>query len=44
MSNDFAMAAHMGLLMLRPVFERGEREVAVRDLVTAVIKQLHQGI
>jgi AcrR family transcriptional regulator len=43
-ANDFAMAAHMGLLMLRPVFDRGEREVAVRDLITAVIKQLHQGI
>jgi AcrR family transcriptional regulator len=43
-ANDFAMAAHMGLLMMRPVFERGGREAEVRDLITSVIKQLHDGI
>jgi AcrR family transcriptional regulator len=40
-ANDFAMAAHMGLLLHAPIFGRGKRLVAVRDLIEKVIRQLH---
>lgn len=40
-ASDFAMAAHMGLLLNMPVFGRGKRLAAVRDLIERVIRQLH---
>lgn len=40
-ASDFAMAAHMGLLLHMPVFGRGKRLAAVRDLIEKVILQLH---
>jgi AcrR family transcriptional regulator len=40
-ASDFAMAAHMGLLLNAPIFGRGKRLVAVRDLIGKVIRQLH---
>jgi AcrR family transcriptional regulator len=43
-ANDFAMAAHMGLLLHTPIFGRGKRIAAVRDLVAAVIRQLHTSV
>ncbi|MEY2926180.1 MAG: hypothetical protein RL367_657 [Pseudomonadota bacterium] len=43
-ANDFAMAAHMGLLLHAPVFGRGKRLAAVRDLIENVIVQLHTGV
>jgi AcrR family transcriptional regulator len=40
-ANDFAIAAHMGLLLHTPVLGRGKRLAAVRDLIARVIRQLH---
>lgn len=41
LANDFTLAAHMGLLLHRPVFGDGERLEAVRRLVTSVIVSLY---
>lgn len=43
-ASDFTMAAHMGLLVSAPVFGRGKRMAAVRDLVARVVSQLHAGM
>lgn len=43
LANDFAMAAHMGLLLHGPVFEGTGRVDAVRALVIEVIKRLQSG-
>lgn len=40
-ANDFAMSAHLGLLLHMPVFGRGKRTAAVRDLIARVLRQLH---
>jgi AcrR family transcriptional regulator len=40
LANDFTLAAHMGLLLHRPVFGDGERLEAVRRLMTSVIVSL----
>lgn len=43
-ASDFAVAAHMGLLLNAPVFGRGKRLGAVRDLIARVVEQLHDGM
>jgi AcrR family transcriptional regulator len=43
LANDFAMAAHMGLLLHLPVFEGSDRAERVRFLVIEVIKRLQSG-
>ncbi|MDP3673513.1 MAG: TetR/AcrR family transcriptional regulator [Novosphingobium sp.] len=40
-ANDFTLAAHMGLLLHRPVFGEGGRLEAVRQLITSVIVSLY---
>ena len=40
-ANDFAIAAHMGLLLHRPVFGAGERTAAVRNLISKVTQSLY---
>jgi AcrR family transcriptional regulator len=41
LASDFAMAAHMGLLLNRPIFGNGKRAAAVREFISSVIGQLH---
>lgn len=41
LANDFAVAAHMGLLLSKPVFEGGNRLRDVQALIAGVIGQLH---
>jgi AcrR family transcriptional regulator len=43
-ANDFALAAHMGLLLQSPVYGRGKRLAAVSDLIGRVIHQLQTGL
>jgi AcrR family transcriptional regulator len=40
-ASDFAMAAHMGLLLHQPVFGRGKRAAAVLDQIAIAVKALH---
>lgn len=41
LANDFAIAMHMGMLMMKPVFRNGERMKALHKLTLQVIKQIH---
>jgi AcrR family transcriptional regulator len=41
LANDFALAAHMGLLLHRPVFGDGERLESVRRLTARVVRSLY---
>jgi AcrR family transcriptional regulator len=43
LANDFAVAAHMGLLVHLPILERSNRAAAVRALIAEVIRQLQAG-
>lgn len=43
LANDFAIAAHMGLLLNRPVLDDGERMARVRALIVKVVAQLYAG-
>ncbi len=40
-ASDFAVAAHLGLLLHKPVFGAGKRSNAVRDLITQTIMQIY---
>lgn len=40
-ANDFAIAMHMGMLMMKPVFKNGERMRALHQLTLEVIKRIH---
>jgi len=42
LANDFTQAAHMGLLLHRPVLGEGERLERVRRLTTAVVRRLYE--
>ncbi len=41
LANDFAVAAHMGLLLSKPVFQNDDRLGEVRRLIARVIGELH---
>lgn len=41
LANDFAIAAHLGLLLQRPVLGEGKRSRQIRDLILRVIQDLH---
>jgi AcrR family transcriptional regulator len=42
-ASDFAMSAHMGLLLHRPIFGEGKRTRQLMDLILKVMEGLHQG-
>jgi AcrR family transcriptional regulator len=42
-ASDLTMAAHMGLLLHRPVFRAGKRTSEVRLLIADMVKQIYQG-
>lgn len=43
LANDFAIAAHMGLLVNQPVLGNGDRMARVRRLIVQVVAQLYAG-
>lgn len=42
LANDFAIAAHLGLLLNRPVLGQGKRSRQLRDLILKVIEDIHE--
>lgn len=43
LANDLTTVAHMGMLLLEPVFGQGERSARIGRLVTQMVETLHRG-